>query len=409
MADIEETTINAERVIRIAARGDGATESGRHIAGVAPGDLVDEHGSIIEKGPHHQSAQCRHYGKCGGCQLQHIDDVAYASFLSDRIVHALAQHDIVADKLHEPHISPAHTRRRVSLRAVRSKTGVSIGFNEGSSHNLVDLKECPVMHPALFDLTIALRVLLSELMPQRSAAAITMTLCDQGVDLLVGPFDADNLKTLERLSNFAQTHALARLSVDSGYGAELIYMAEHPTVTMDGVRVALPPANFLQATVDGEKALIAAVKTITAGAQHVADLFSGLGTFAMPLSRNAHVLAVDAAGVAIEALDMAARQSRRLIKAQHRDLFRAPMDADELNKFDALVVDPPRAGAKAQAENIALSNVPCVAMVSCNPNSFARDAKILIDGGYKLGEVWPVGQFRWSIHTELVAAFYKNA
>lgn len=184
-------------------------------------------------------------------------------------------------------------------------------------------------------------------------------------------------------------------------------MDEAPTVTFDGVAVALPPAAFLQATPDGEQALVSAVSMITAGAGRIADLFAGLGTFSLPLSARAQVMAIDAAGSAIEALGQAARRHQRPLLAQHRDLFRAPLDPKELSKFDAVVLDPPRASARAQAEALAQSTVPRIAMVSCNPNSFARDARILVDGGYRLTGLWPVGQFRWSIHVELAARFER--
>lgn len=396
-----------EEIIRIAARGDGVTNTGRHVKGAAPGDIVDENGAVATKGPHHRDPACLHYGRCGGCQLQHVDDETYRTFLSDRIRHALAQQGVDAPPMEKPHLSPPGSRRRASLRAQKRQGKVIIGFNEGESHSLVDLTECPVLSPDLFALIDPLRKLSARLLADRSAAGITLTRCDQGVDVLIGPITADGLAVLEAMTDFAIRHNLARLSVDRGYGAELAHMMEAPTVTFDGIPVALPPAAFLQATPDGEQALVAAVTSATHGAKRIADLFSGLGTFALPLSSHAQVVAIDAAGSAIEALESAARRFQRLLNAQHRDLFRAPLDVKELAKFDAVVLDPPRAGARAQAEMLARSNVPRIAMVSCNPNSFARDAKTLIDGGYRLTRIWPVGQFRWSIHVELVAAFER--
>lgn len=403
----EVSAPGAEEIIRIASRGDGVTAAGRHVAGAAPGDLIDAAGEVVRRGPHHIDPACRHYGMCGGCQLQHVDDGAYADFVRERIGHALAQHGLSAPVIHVPHISPVHARRRVSLRAMKRQGKVVIGFNEGESHKVIDLSECPVMAPDLFALIKPLRALSNKLLSERSAAGITLMRSDQGVDVLIGPITADGLDALLTMTDFAVEHQLARLSVDRGYGAELVHMAEMPTISFAGVPVALPPAAFLQATLDGEQALVAAVEKATAGAKRIADLFSGLGTFALPLSQHAHVLAVDAAGSAIDALEQGARRHGRLLQAKHRDLFRAPLDRNELGKFDAVVVDPPRAGARAQAEMLACSAVPRIAMVSCNPNSFARDAKILVDGGYRMTEILPVGQFRWSIHVELVAAFER--
>lgn len=394
-------------IVRIAARGDGVTADGRHIAGAAPGDLVDDAGVVATTGPHHATPLCRHYGRCGGCQLQHVDEAAYRTFVSERIRHALAQQGIDAPVMAETHLSPAGSRRRASLRVQKRQGRITIGFNEGESHNLVDLGECPVLNPELFALVAPLRKLAATLLAERSAAGITLTRCDQGVDVLIGPVTADGLAALEAMTDFAISHRLARLSVDRGYGAELVHMDEAPTITLGGVPVALPPAAFLQATPDGERALVNAVELSTAGARRIADLFAGLGTLALPLSQRAQVTAVDAAGSAIEALGNAARRFQRPIIAQHRDLFRAPLDVKELGKFDAVVLDPPRAGARAQAEELARSSVARVAMVSCNPNSFARDASTLVGGGYRLTRLWPVGQFRWSIHVELVASFER--
>lgn len=394
-------------IVRVASRGDGVTGDGRHVAGAAPGDLVDADGLVVTRGPHYAEPPCLHYGQCGGCQLQHVDDAAYRVFLGERIRYALAQQGVDAPLMAEAHLSPPARRRRASLRAQKRQGRIVIGFNEGESHRLIDVAECPVLLPELFALVTPLRRLMAQLLTDRSAAGITLTRCDQGVDVMIGPLATDDLRAMEALTGFAVGHRLARLTVDRGYGAELAYMEEAPTVTLGGVPVELPPAAFLQATVDGERALLAAVDLATAGARRIADLFCGLGTFALPLAQRAQVLAVDGAGSAVEALAAAAGRTRRQVMTRHRDLFRAPLDAVELNKFDAVVLDPPRAGARAQAEALARSRVPVVAMVSCNPNSFARDAKILIDGGYRLTRLWPVGQFRWSIHVELVARFER--
>ncbi len=393
-------------VIRIASRGDGVTTDGRHITGAVPGDLVDGDGVVIQRGPHHADPACRHFGRCGGCQLQHADDAAYRTFLSDRIRHALVQQGLATPVMEEPHLSPPGARRRASLRAQKRQGRVTIGFNEGESNTLVDLAECPVMAPDLFTLIGPLRRLLGQLLADRTAAGITLTRCDQGVDAMIGPIAAaDDLQTLEAMTDFAVTNRLARLSVDRGYGAELVHMAEAPTVTFGGIPVGLPAAAFLQATSDGEHALVSAVEIATAGAKRIADLFCGLGTFALPLSARGQITAIDGAKSAVEALGAAAGWRQRRLTAQHRDLFRAPLDPKELSRFDAVVLDPPRAGARAQVDELAKSAVPRVAMVSCNPNSFARDAKALVDGGYTLTRLWPVGQFRWSIHVELVASF----
>lgn len=391
-------------IVRLAARGDGVTADGRHVPGTAPGDRVDAAGLLLTPGPHHLTPACRHYGACGGCQLQHVDDGTYAAFIVDRIGGALAGQGIDMPPTRPVHLSPPGARRRAALKALPRGREVLIGFNEAASHRLVDLGECPVLHPALEALLLPLRALLAGMLP-RHGVGITMTLCDQGVDLMLSRMELDGAGPLMALTDFANRHRLARLTVDQGYGPEPLHAPEPATVTLGGVAVPLPPGAFLQATADGEAALVAAVTEIVAGAGRVADLFAGLGTFALPLSKTARVTAVEGAGVATTALSQGIRQAGRPVAVQHRDLFRDPLTAAELGRFDAIVLDPPRAGARAQAALLAAAEVERVAMVSCNPSSFARDARMLIDGGWRLQRIWPVGQFRWSTHVELVAEF----
>jgi 23S rRNA (uracil1939-C5)-methyltransferase len=394
----------SDRIIRIAARGDGVTADGRFAAFAAAGDTLHADGRV-EPGPRHAAPVCRHYGKCGGCQLQHVDDAGFATYASDRIIGGLAAQGIDAPIMLPPHLSPAHARRRASLRAERRGKQVLIGFNEGGSHTLVDLRECPVMHPDLFALIKPLRALLLILMRDRRAADVRMTVTDQGVDLLIAKVEAEGLAAAEALTDFAGKHRLARLSIDEGYGAAARWEPEAVTITLGGIAVNLPEGAFLQATADGEAALVAAVRNAIGDAAQVADLFAGLGTFALAV--NATVHAVEGARDAILSLQMAANRTKRLVSSEHRDLFRRPLTPKDLERFDAVILDPPRAGAKEQVEQLAVSAVPHIAYVSCNPATFARDARILIDGGYRLDRIQPVGQFRWSTHVELAAAFRR--
>ena len=207
------------------------------------------------------------------------------------------------------------------------------------------------------------------------------------------------------MTAFSENHRLARLSIDEGYGAETRYEPRPATISLGGVSVGFPSGSFLQATLDGEAALVAAVGEAISGAVHIADLFAGLGTFAFSLA--AQVTAAEASRDALLALKEAAGRSGRSIAAAHRDLYRRPYDAGELKPFDAVILDPPRAGAVEQVRELAASAVPRIAYVSCNPATFARDAEMLVSGGYKLDWVKPVGQFRWSTHVELAAAFSR--
>ena len=392
-------------IVRIAARGDGVTADGQFVALAAPGDLVDADGTI-ERGPHHVEPPCRHFPACGGCQLQHIDDETFADFLKDRIIGALHAQGIDTPDMRPAMLSPPRSRRRVSLRAERKGRRVILGFNEGSSHRIIDLRQCEIMAPMLFALIEPLRGLLATLVPDRRAAAVQMTLVDQGVDLLIEKVEADGLEAAERLTAFAQAHGLARLSIDQGFGPEARWEPEAVTVALGGVAVPFPVGAFLQATADGEAALVAAVREAVGEAEVVADLFAGLGTFSLALGRR--VLAAEGARDAALALKAAAGRAQRPVMVDHRDLFRRPLMVDDINRFGAILLDPPRAGAKEQAVELARSSVARIAYVSCNPATFARDAKTLIDGGYRLDWIQPVGQFRWSTHVELVASFARQ-
>ncbi len=393
-----------EEVLRVAARGDGVTASGRYVPLAAPGDFVTEDG-VIEPGPHHQVPPCRHFPECGGCQLQHLDDATYIAYLADRIVSALVAQGLQAPELRPVHLSPPNSRRRASLRAERLGRNVRIGFNAEASHRIVDMRECHILRPELFALVAPLRGLLGNLLRERRSGGVRMTLTDQGVDLLLEKVAADGLEAAEALTDFSRTRGLARMAIDDGYGAQTRWEPEPVTVTLGGVPVPLPHAAFLQATAEGEAALVAAVREAVGEARTIADLFAGLGTFAFSLPGR--VYAAEGARDALLALKSTAHRTGRAIFADHRDLFRRPLDAAELNRFEAVVLDPPRAGAREQAMALAASSVPRIAYVSCNPATFARDAKILGDGGYRLDWVKPVGQFRWSTHVELVGGFRR--
>jgi 23S rRNA (uracil1939-C5)-methyltransferase len=389
----------ADLIVRIAARGEGATVDGRHAPLAAPGDWLRADGTI-EPGPDHAKPPCRHFPTCGGCQLQHVSDAAYATYVTDRITHALHAQGIDTPPLDAPHLSPPRTRRRASLRAERRGKAVLLGFNEGASNQIVDLVECQVLLPELFALLIPLRRLLATLLSDRGRGSVMLTMADQGVDVLLGGFAAEGLAAVEALSAFGENNCLARLSLDEGYGPSVRYAPGDVTITLNGTPVLMPEGAFLQATADGEGALVAAVAQALSNARYVADLFAGLGTFALSLPGKVH--AVEGARDAVLALAAARR-----VSVEHRDLFRRPLTVEELNRFEGIVLDPPRAGAKEQIAQIAQSKVDRIAYVSCNPATFARDAKTLIDGGYRLDRITPVGQFRWSTHVELAAAFSR--
>lgn len=393
-------------IVRLAGRGDGVTADGRFVPLTAPGDEIGPDGAVIP-GPHHAVPPCCHYPTCGGCQLQHIDDAAYADFVVARIADALHSQRLDLPEIRTPYLSPPRTRRRASLKAERTGRTVRIGFSEARSHRIVDMRECHVLAPALFDLVAPLRALLLPMIAERRQAEITMTATDQGIDLGLSGVSIEGLDAIERLTGFAQLHGLARVTVDEGYGPEARWAPDEPTVTLGGVAVPFPPGGFLQATADGEAAILRAVEEAIGAAATVADLFAGLGTFALPLSARAKVYAAEGARDALLMLKGAAARAGRPVFAEHRDLFRRPLSAAELSRFDAVVIDPPRAGAREQAEGLAGAELAAIAYVSCNPATFARDAARLVEGGWRMRWIQPVGQFRWSTHVELIAAFTR--
>ena len=388
-----------DQIVRIAARGDGVTASGRHAPFGVPGDTLLDDGTIA-RGPHHQQPPCRHFPECGGCQLQHVDDDAYRDYLVSRVVTALAQHGL-ATEIRDPHLSPPRTRRRANLRALKVGQGAVIGFNAAKSNRIVDMRECHILRPELFDLIAPLRPLLGGLLPQRRTAEVQLTLVDQGVDLMLKGVEPEGYEAMEGLTAFCERHRLARLSIDRGLGPEALYEPVPATITLSGIPVGFPVGGFLQATEDGEEALVSIVREAVQEAEHIADLFAGLGTFTLALPGK--VYAAEASRDAILALKRAAPNAA----VEHRDLYRRPLDVGDLKTFDAVVLDPPRAGAEEQVKALAASDVARIAYVSCNPATFARDAKVLTDGGYRVGWVRPVGQFRWSTHAELAAAFSR--
>lgn len=395
-----------EPIVRIASRGEGVTADGRHAPLAAPGDLMAEDGSI-QPGPHRAVPVCRHFPKCGGCQLQHVDDTAYAAFVVQRIEGGLGAQGIADVPMAAAQLSPPESRRRASLRAERIGKRVLIGFNEGQSHKIVDMKMCPILHPTLFALIEPLRKLMGLLLRDRRAAEIRMTLVDQGIDLLIGKVEVEGLAAVEAVTDFSMTHKLARLSIDDGVGPQARWEPVAATVTLGGVAVPFPAGGFLQATEAGEAALLVAVRDIVGDAATVIDLFAGLGTFALPLSSKARVLAVEGARDAALGLKSGADRAQSLLVVEHRDLFRRPMEVSELNRFEAIVLDPPRAGAREQMPALAACTARRMAYVSCNPATFARDARTLVDGGWRLERITPIGQFRWSTHVELVASFMR--
>lgn len=404
-------TINA-----IGHRGDGiarTAEGALHVPYTLPGEVV----SVTRTGdgrawpiaietpsPERVAPVCRHFGRCGGCALQMMPLAATRRLKRDFVVAALERQGL-APTVEEPSGAPVAGRRRAVMTALRDGGRVVLGYHERRSERVVDLAECPVLVPALQARIGAIRAILAPFLQNRKRVRATATMTDAGLDLaLEGGADVD-AAAIGRLAAQAGAAGLARLSVD---GEPVLTLAE-PVVTVAGIAVVPPPGAFLQASAEAEAAMAGLVAGHLAGARRAADLFAGLGTFSFALARTMPVRGYEADAAMVAALAQAARTpGLKAIEAERRDLFAFPLSPKELTRFDAVAIDPPWAGAKAQAEALAASPIGRIAYVSCNPGSFSRDARILAKGGFTLERVVPVDQFVYSAETEVVGLFSRR-
>jgi 23S rRNA (uracil1939-C5)-methyltransferase len=348
---------------------------------------------------------CRHFGVCGGCTLQDLATDDYRAVKRQGVVTALERVGLGNVPVAEPVIVPQYSRRRAVFKIEKIKGELVVGFHARASHEIVDMLECLVLKPVLLQLAQTLRDVLTPILHDGEKADVHATASDTGLDLSFH---------CERKLTPALTTALAKGFAGQGvarmlFNKEMVMEETAPAVTIAGAKVLLPTQAFLQATQEGETALQARVIELTKGAKNVADLFAGLGTFTLALARKARVHAVEQEPVLLQALAAAARTTSNLkpITTERRDLFKLPLTALELKAFDAVVLDPPRAGALSQARALAASKVARIVYVSCDAASFARDAAILVGGGFTPSPVTPIDQFLYSGHIELVAGFER--
>ena len=348
---------------------------------------------------------CPHFGVCGGCAIQHWDAEPYRAWKRELVVTTLAQGGIDCE------VAPlvdAHGlgRRRITLHARMGTHDVlKVGFAAANSHDIVPIDRCPILDPHLDGAIEAAWAIAEPLISMGKPLDIQITATNSGLDVDVRGSGPLSTAMIGRLSRVAEQHRLARLTRHG----ELVLMRSPPVVSIGTTQVALPPGSFLQATVEGEERLAALASAHCKRGKYIADLFCGVGPFALRLAAKSRIAAFDSDAGAITALQKAATSTSGLkpVKAEARDLFRRPLMPQELRDYDTVVFDPPRQGAQAQATQLAASKIPVVAAVSCNVTTFARDAKILIDGGYKIEGVTPVDQFRHTPHVELVAKFRR--
>lgn len=401
-------------ITRLGAQGDGVAESegapvfvplalvGERVIAEVDG----ERGQllhVLQPSAERVAPICRHFGTCGGCAVQHLSSDAYRAWKRGLVTSAFASRglDIDVDEL----VEPRGKRRRAVFSIERNDRGVAIGFHEAQSHTLVAIDECPVLEPKIVAALPALNALVAPLISKRGAR-LTVTLTKAGLDVLLDGIERRLTPDIRsRLASGASSLQLARFAV----GNDVVVETLPPFFSFGTADVVLPPGGFVQAVAEAEAEMARRILTALGKIKTVADLFCGVGAFTFPLAARAKVLAFDGNQLAIEALNAAAKKATGLkpITACVRDLFREPLSPLELNEHDAIVFDPPRAGAEAQAQRLAKSKVKTVVAVSCNPATLARDARHLVDGGYRIESVTPLDQFVYSAHVEAVAVFVR--
>ena len=397
-------------ITRLGHQGDGIADGPVFAPRTLPGEVVSGtlDGRVLRdlriETPSEMRVKppCPHYKSCGGCALQHASDAFVVEWKVGIVQQALAAQGIEVP-VGPLHTSPPASRRRATLSARRTKKGALVGFHARASDVLTETPNCTLLEPELLTAREAIAALAQAGASRKAELSVTVTLSEGGLDLLVQGGKSLDGPLRITLAGIAQTHDLARLTWED----EVLVTRHAPSQRFGKVEVIPPAGAFLQATKDGETALLEAVLKATEGANRIVDLFAGCGTFSLPLATRAEVHAIEGDRAMTEALDMGWRQTPGLkrVSVEARDLFRNPLIVEDLKGFDAAVIDPPRAGAEAQTAELAQAQTPRIAFVSCNPVTFARDAKTLITAGYRLDWVQVVDQFRWSTHVELAARF----
>lgn len=405
-------------ITSIGADGDGLAEiNGKRIfvPFSAPGDalrvnIYGERGEILEilePGPDRAAAPCKHFGECGGCALQHLSDGYVAGWKRQQVAALLKRQNIETD-VRPTQTCPTATRRRASFAVERNGRTVHFGFRPRLSHRVVSLQECYVLDPVILRALPGIAALASPFIGAKTQARISVTLSDTGLDVNIDTGKSPQLTLADhtRFAKAADALDLARLS----FNLEPMAVRRAPVVHFAGQPVAIPPGAFLQASNQGQAALTALVlEALGEGGGKLLDLFAGCGGFSFPAAQKYQVHAIEGDAAMAAALAAAAnRAGAGRVAVTHRDLFQRPLMASELARQAAVIFNPPQAGAPAQAAQIASSRVKRVIGVSCDPATFARDARILTDGGYVLQWVAPVDQFRWSARIELVGLFSRS-
>ncbi len=399
-------------ILRLGARGDGVAEGPDgpiFVPFTLPGERAaiepdgsDNHAALLDvlvRSPERIEPICPHFGLCGGCALQHMEEGAYLAWKREQVGQAMKSRGLETE-IEPVRPVPVGSRRRATFTLGRSQQGVALGYRRARSHDLIDIDICPILSPRIVKRLSKLKTALAPLLGRKREARVGMTETETGLDIImegVKPSEA----ALTRVVGDAAKFGVARITV----GGDSLLPGAPPTVRFGPAQVKLPAGAFLQASAEAETVMTALVREGVGRAKRIADLFAGLGTFTLALAETGAVDAFEADEAALAALSEAVRHTPKLkpVRTVCRDLFIAPVGGKELHRYDTVVFDPPRAGAAAQAEALAKSKVKKIVAVSCNPGTLARDLRILVDGGYRLTRVVPVDQFLFSSHVEVVA------
>lgn len=406
------------RIQRLGAQGDGIAEhEGRQlfVPLALPNEIVEAEieGArarvlrIVEAAPDRAPARCSHYGECGGCTLQHLSTDLYRTLKRDLVANALSFEGIAAT-VDDVALIPPATRRRAVFAAHRQDKKIIVGFHGKRSHHIIGIGDCAVLTPGLLALIPRLSQLAAIAAPPKDALTITATETLTGFDIaLTGAPKTLSADVRAHLVQTAGALGIARLSLNGHLEME----RTAPQLRVGNADIRPAPGGFLQATRESEAAMLSLVSHAVGDARRIVDLFSGAGTFSLPLAGGATIHAVESDEAALASLQQMARKASGLkpVTTEKRDLFRRPLVRTELKRFDAAVIDPPRAGAEAQTRELAASDVKRVAMVSCNAATFSRDLKIMLASGWRVTRITPVDQFLWSAHIEIVAALERNS
>ena len=391
-------------------------DSGRPLIEVPfslPGEVVhyksDKEGLIksvvlIKSSEHRTKPSCPQFEKCGGCSLQHASEKFVSGWKEEVVSEALRKRNI-SSPFKSISISSNFSRRRAAFSARRTKKGTIVGFNERNSENIISVGGCVVLHPLILKFIVGLEKITAVVCSRSGRVKFFVSTSQNGLDVVVEGGKKINLNDVRKLTSIARDYNLARLSWDG----ELIALLSSPDQKISGIKVLPPDKFFMQTSKEAEEVMVRDVLEALDNAKNVADLFSGLGTFTLPIARSMKVISFESSPKMLKSLDIAYKNSSGLkpIKTIVRNLYKNPVKAKELHTVDAVIINPPRAGAEAQVKELVKSNISKIISISCNPETFARDSEILVRGGYRLEWLRVVDQFRYSHHIELIAKFIK--